>query len=87
MGDFEAVGDRLRDNREIVVLARYLHLACRQVLHRVVAAVVPELETSSLRPACEREQLVPKANSHDRDGGFFDRINMVYRIVGFVQSC
>ena len=41
--DFEAVRNRLWQDGEVVVLARYLHMACRKVLHWVVATVVAEL--------------------------------------------
>ena len=41
--DFEAVRNRLWQDSEVVVLARYLHMACRKVLHRVVAAMMAEL--------------------------------------------
>ena len=53
----------------VVVLACDLHPARREVLHGMVAAMVPELEPRRLRAAREREQLVAKADAHDRDGG------------------
>ena len=41
--DFETVRNRLWQDGEVVVLTRYLHMACRKVLHWVVTAVVTEL--------------------------------------------
>ena len=41
--DFEAVRNRLWQDGEVVVLARYLHMARRKVLHRVVATMMAEL--------------------------------------------
>ena len=38
--DFEAIRNRLRQDSEVVVLARYLHMTSRKILHRVVATVV-----------------------------------------------
>ena len=61
----KAVWNGLRDDGEVVVLARDFHLARGKVLHRMVAAVVPELETHGLCAAGKREQLVPKADAHD----------------------
>ena len=47
--DFQAVRHGLGDHREVVVLAGDLHMARLQVLDRVVAAMVAELQTPSLR--------------------------------------
>ena len=41
--DFEAVRNRLWQDGEVVILARYLHMARRKVLHRVVATMMAEL--------------------------------------------
>ena len=64
VGDFEAVWHGLRQDGEVVVLARYLDLSRRKVLDRVVAAVVPELEPPRLRAAGDRKKLMPEADAH-----------------------
>ena len=64
---FKAAGQRIGDDGEVVVLACDLHLARGEVLDRMVAAVVPELETRRLRAAREGEELVPQADAHDGD--------------------
>ena len=63
--DLELRRERVREDREVVVLRGDLHLARRQLLHRMVAPVVPEREPPRLRAAGEREQLVAQTNSHD----------------------
>ena len=67
MRHLQAVRKRLRQHGEVVVLTRDLHLAGLQVLHRMVAAVMSELEPSRLRPARQRQQLMPQAYPHDGD--------------------
>ena len=56
--NLETFRNGLRHDCEVVVLARYLHLARREVLHGVVAPMMPELEPCRLRAACERKQLM-----------------------------
>ena len=43
VGNLKSVWYGLRQNGEVVVLARYLYMACREILDRVVTAVMPEL--------------------------------------------
>ena len=52
---FKAFWNGFRHHCEVVVLAGDLNLARREILHRMVAAVVPELEPRRLRAARERE--------------------------------
>ncbi len=84
--DLQASWNRLRHDGKVVVLACDLHLARCEVLHGVVAAVVPEFETTSLCATRERQKLVPKADSHYRNN-FFDRINKIDRITFPFKSC
>ena len=65
MSDLQTIWYGLRYHGEIVVLARDLHLARREVFHGMVAAVVPELEPRRLRAAREREQLMSQADAHN----------------------
>ena len=65
MGDFQTIRDRLRQNREVVVLARDLNLASHEVLHGMVATVMTKLESSSLRATGQGQKLMPETDSHD----------------------
>ena len=59
--------DRLGQYREVMILTRDFHLARREIAHRVVAAVMSELEPPRLCSTRERKKLVPKANTHKRN--------------------
>ncbi len=63
--DLQAVRHRFRQNGEVMVLARDLNLSRQQVLDRVVAAMVAELEPPRLRPAGQCQKLMPQANAHN----------------------
>ena len=63
----EALRNRLGQHREVVVLGRDLDRPRLQVLHRMVAAVVTELQAPRLRAARDREELVAQANPENRD--------------------
>src|SRR6476661_4723126 len=47
------------DHCEAMVLARYVDPPCRQVLHRMVRAAVPEWQLEGLQANRPAEQLVP----------------------------
>ena len=64
---FQTVGNRFRQHREVVVLARNLHLAGREILHWMVAAMMSELETPRLGAARKRQQLMAETDAHDGD--------------------
>ena len=51
----------------VVVLARDFHSAGLQVLYRMVAAVMAELEFGNLRAECKTQELVAEADAHQRN--------------------
>ncbi len=53
-------------DRIAVVLCGDMDLPGLQILHRVVAAPVPELELEGLRPESAADELVAQADAHDR---------------------
>ena len=63
----EALRNRLGQHREVVVLGRDLDSPRLQVLHRMVAAVVTELQAPRLRAARDREELMAQTNPENRD--------------------
>ena len=65
MRHFKALGDGFRQHGEVVVLARDLHLAGREVLHRMVAAMMSEFQAARLGTARKRQQLMPETDAHD----------------------
>src|SRR5437016_10527569 len=56
---------RVRVHREAVILGGNFHLVALKVQHRVVAAVMPELELISLSSKRQADNLVAEANSED----------------------
>jgi hypothetical protein len=54
---------------EAVILAGDRHLAGQQVLHRLVAAVVAELELEGAAAHRQSEQLMTEADAEDRRAG------------------
>ena len=67
MGDLGPAGEGVGGDGEVVVLAGDLHPARGQVLHRVVAAVVPEGQLHRLGADGPAQELVPEADAEDRD--------------------
>ena len=67
MGDFKRGGQRLRLQREVMVLRGDFDPAGQQVPDRVVAAVVAEFQPPALRAGGEAEELVPEADAEERD--------------------
>ena len=65
----QEAGQRGGIDGEAVVLAGDRHLARRQVAHRLVAAVVAELELEGAAAQGEAEELVPQADAEDRQLG------------------
>src|SRR5258708_1021423 len=59
--------DRCRVDLELVVLARDVHAARLEILHRVVGAVVAERQARRARPGGSTQDLVAQADAEDRD--------------------
>ena len=66
MGQVGDPGERVDGHGEVVVLAGDLDRAGRQVLDRVVGAVVAERQLDRLAAECPAEQLVTEADAEDR---------------------
>ena len=64
MSEFETI--RQIRERKVVILARDRHASRPDILHRMIASVMAELEPSAFRPAGETEQLMPEADPHER---------------------
>src|SRR5690606_14936096 len=69
VGRPDAGGQALRIDREAVVLAGDRDLAGDQVLDRLIAAVVAELQLEGAPAQREPEELVPEADAEDRRTG------------------
>src|SRR6266404_5633895 len=63
--DLRLPPQRLHVHRKPVVLRRDLHLPRREVLHRLIPAVVAELELERLPPEREAHDLVPQTDTED----------------------
>ncbi len=61
--DFHVRRQRVRIDGEAVILRRDRDAPGRQVLHRLVATVMPELQFESFAAKSETEHLMPEANS------------------------
>src|SRR5215813_5057178 len=61
-----ALSERVRIDGEVVVVRGDLDLAALETLHRMIAAVMPELQF--VCPAAQREadELMPEADAEDR---------------------
>ena len=57
---------RFRVHAKSMVLRRNLHLLRQQILHRVIRAVMPELQLERLPAQRQTAQLMPQANSENR---------------------
>ena len=55
MRHLQAIGQGFWQNREVMILARDLDRPGLQILHRMVATVMPELEPPRLCPARQRQ--------------------------------
>ena len=65
MGHLKAAGEIVQ--RVIVVLAGDLYGSRFQILHRMIASVMTELQASAFCSACEPQKLMPEANPHQRN--------------------
>ena len=66
VGHLGDAGEPVGVDREVVVLAGDLDPSGHEVLHRVVAAVVPERQLDRAAADRQTEQLVPEADPEDR---------------------
>src|SRR5579862_249353 len=64
--DFDVGGERVRVDREPVVLRGDCDAPALQILHGLVASVVPELQFEGAPAIGVAEQLMPQANAEDR---------------------
>ena len=67
VADFHIRGEAGFFDGIVVVLARDFHSASPQVFHRMVAAVMAELEFGNLCAECKTQKLVTEADAHQRD--------------------
>ena len=65
MGHLKAFGEPVREDCEVMVLGCDFDASAGEVLHGVVASVVPEGEAPCPGAACKPEDLMPEADSHD----------------------
>ena len=71
---------RLRIDGKAVVLAGDLHLAGRQILHRLVGAAMAALHLVGLRPQRQRQQLVAEADAEHRHAGIQHAADRRHRV-------
>ena len=67
MRNFEAIGNGIRKNREIVVLACDLDVSRLLIPDWMVAAVMSEFQPSRLRSAGQRQKLMSEADAENWD--------------------
>ena len=67
MRNFEAIGNGIRKNREVVVLACDLDVSRLLIPDRMVAAVMSEFQPSRLRAAGKRQKLMSEADAENGD--------------------
>src|SRR5579872_1389910 len=82
-----ARGQRIRIDGEVVVVRRDLDFAAVQLLHRMIAAVMPELQLVGLASERDAGKLVAKTNSKDRlaaheTANVVDRVSTGFGISG-----
>jgi len=79
-----ALLQRIRVDGEVVVVRCDLDLAAIRLLHRMVAAVMAELQLVTLAPERETDKLVAKADTED---GLFSRqfANVFVRIMQWLR--
>ena len=67
MRNFEAIGNGIRKNREVVVLACDLDVSRLLIPDWMVAAVMSEFQPSRLRSAGQRQKLMSEADAENWD--------------------
>ena len=80
MRDFGRAFERIRVDREAVVLRGDLDLACGEIHHRLVAAMVAELELVSFAAEREAHDLMAETDAENRF--FTDQFLYVFFCVG-----
>src|SRR5256885_4681311 len=86
VGGLEVRRERVRVDREPVVLAGNDDRSALQIFHRVVGAVVPELHLQGLRPGSEPHALVAEADPEHGSPGGDDLANRAYRVRAWFGS-
>src|SRR2546426_6387197 len=81
MGRSEVRRERVRVDREPVVLAGNDDLSALQIFHRMVGAVMPELHLQGLRAGSEPHELVAEADSERGSPGVDDLADRAYGVV------
>src|SRR5437660_4943303 len=81
VGGLEVRRERVRVDREAVILAGDDDRSSLQVLHRVVGAVMPELHLHGLGAGGEPHELVAEADPESRNPGVDDLADGAYRVV------
>src|SRR5256885_13746805 len=81
VGGLEVRRERVRIDREAVILAGDDDRSLLQILHRVVRAMMPELHLHGPRPGCEPHELVAEADPESRNTGVDDLPDGAYGVV------